>query len=146
MFILSYVCENLATIAKPLHSLTEKGVPFDWSGECENAFKELKRALTEAPILNYSIEDGDFVIDTDASNVWVGGVLSKIQNGQETVFSYFSRCLSKCERRYCVTRKELLAVVATVSVKQFHHYLFIIYLFIWSHSRTVVRSDIERSS
>ena len=114
--------KNFATIAKPLHSLTEKGVPFDWSGECENAFKELKRALTEAPILNYPIEDGDFVIDTDASNVGVGGVLSQIQNGQETVISYFSRCLSKCERSYCVTRKELLAVVATV--KQFHHYLY----------------------
>ena len=104
----------------------------------------MKRALTEALILNYPIEDGDFVIDTDAGNVGVGGVLSQIQNGQETVISYFSRCLSKCERSYCVTRKELLAVVATV--KQFHHYLFIIYLFIWSHSRTVVRSDMERSS
>ena len=114
--------KNFATIAKPLHSLTEKGVPFDWSGECENAFKQLKRVLTEAPILNYPIEDGDFVIDTDASNVGVGGVLSQIQNGQETVISYFSRCLSKCERSYCVTRKELLAVVATV--KQFHHYLY----------------------
>ena len=96
-------------------------------GECENAFKELERALTEAPILNYPIEDGDFVIDTDASNVGVGGVFSQIQNGQETVISYFSRCLSKCERRYCGTRKELLAVVATV--KQFHHYLLFIYLY-----------------
>ena len=114
--------KNFATIAKPLHSSTEKGVPFDWSVECGDAFKELKRALTEAPILNYPIEDGDFVIDTDASNVGLGGVLSQIQNGQETVISYFSRCLSKCERSYCVTRKELLAVVATV--KQFHHYLY----------------------
>ena len=34
----------------------------------------------------------------------------------------YSRCLSKAERRYCVTRRELLAVVQ--SVKHFHHYLY----------------------
>ena len=67
----------------------------------------LKRALTEAPILNYPTEEGDFVIDTYASNAGVKDVLSQIQNGQETVISNFSRCLSKCERSYCVIRKEL---------------------------------------
>lgn len=38
------------------------------------------------------------------------------------MISYYSQSLSKPERKYCVTRKELLAVVK--AVKQFHHYLY----------------------
>ena len=48
--------------------------------------------------------------------------MSHIQEGQPRVIAYYSRCLSKAERRYCVTRRELLAVVQ--SVKHFHHYLY----------------------
>ena len=42
--------------------------------------------------------------------------------GVERVIGYFSKAFSKQERRYCVTRRELLAVVA--SIKHFHHYLY----------------------
>lgn len=48
--------------------------------------------------------------------------LSQIQNDQEKVICYYSQSLSKPERKYWVTRKELLAVVK--AVKQFHHYLY----------------------
>ena len=51
-----------------------------------------------------------------------GAVLSQLQNGQEKVISYFSKCLSRSERQYCTTRKELLAVV--LAVKHFQHNLF----------------------
>jgi hypothetical protein len=43
--------ENFARIAKPLTSLTQKGVQFLWTQECECSFLELKRRLTNAPIL-----------------------------------------------------------------------------------------------
>ena len=52
----------------------------------------------------------------------MGAVLSQLQNGEEKVISYFSKCLSGSERQYCTTRKELLAVV--LAVKHFNHYLF----------------------
>ena len=41
-------------------------------------------------------------------------MLSQIQDNHEHVTGYYSRCLNKAERNYCVTRKELLAVVVTV--------------------------------
>jgi len=66
--------------------------------------------------------DGDpFVLDTDACDVIIGAVLSQVQNGEERVIAYASRSLSKQERNYCVTRKELLRVV--FYSKSFRQYL-----------------------
>jgi hypothetical protein len=44
---------NFATIAAPLHALTKKNVVFQWTPECEEAFGNLKEALTTAPVLVY---------------------------------------------------------------------------------------------
>ena len=43
--------ENFARIAAPMTRLTRKEVKFDWDDRCEEAFQELKRRLTSAPIL-----------------------------------------------------------------------------------------------
>ena len=61
-------------------------------------------------------------MDTDASNFGIGAVLSQKQNGVERVVEYYSKTLSRSERNYCVTRRELLAIVK--GVKHFHHYLY----------------------
>ena len=114
--------QNFASIAKPLHELTEKGRKFVWTDKCQEAFDTLKHHLTSSPILGYPKDDSVFILDTDASNVGMGAVLSQNQDGVERVISYFSKTFSKSERNYCVTRKELLAIVN--AVKNFHHYLY----------------------
>ena len=113
---------SFANLAKPLHLLLEDGQHFSWTEEADAAFQELKRRLTQAPVLGYPLPDGKFILDTDASNYATGAVLSQVQDGQERVISYFSQSLSKAERQYCVTRKELVAIVK--AVKQFHCYLY----------------------
>ena len=113
--------KNFADIARPLHKLTEEGREFKWSSECEDAFNQLKRALTTTPVLAFPTTNDPFILDTDASNTGAGAVLSQVQDGHEKVIAYFSRTLTKSERNYCVTRKELLAVI--LAVKAFHHYL-----------------------
>ncbi|PIK45002.1 Retrovirus-related Pol polyprotein from transposon [Apostichopus japonicus] len=114
--------KNFTLIARPLHRLTEKGKRFLWNEECEEAFNALKVALTSTPILAFPTPSDKYILDTDASNESLGSVLSQIQGGEERVIAYFSKSFSKAERRYCVTRKELYAIVA--SIKHFHHYLY----------------------
>ena len=104
-------------LARPLHRLTEKNQPFKWSNECQAAFKHLKKYLLSPPILIYPQFDRMFILDTDTSNERVGAVLSQVgEDGREQVVAYGSRLLTKAERKYCVTRKELLAVV-TFTIK-----------------------------
>ena len=54
------------------------------------------------------------MLDTDASQCGIRAVLSQKQNGEEKVIAYASRTLTKAERKYSVTRKELLAVVTYI--------------------------------
>ena len=118
--------KNFAQIARPLHKLLEKqdkkGTNFNWDRGCQDSFENLKTALIAAPILSNPAQSEAFILDTDASDFGIGAVLSQIQDGTEKVIAYFSRSLSRSERNYCVTRKELLAVVE--SVKHFHQYLY----------------------
>ena len=124
--------QNFASIARCLHVLTEKGKPYIWSVKCQESFDILKNHLIKAPILAHPEFTKDFILDTDASNESIGAVLSQLNDqGSEVVIGYASRTLSKAERRYCVTRKELLAVVNFV--KHYKHYLY--------GRRFVVRTD-----
>ena len=45
----------------------------------------------------------EFIIDTDASNIEIGGVMFQVQDGGERFVSYFSKTLSKTEENCCVT-------------------------------------------
>lgn len=114
--------KGFAQIAKCLHQLTEKHRPYKWDEQCQNAFDTLKAKLIEAPMLEYPRPGVTFTIDTDASNIGIGAVLSQEVDGEERPISFYSRVLSKSERNYCVTRRELLAVVE--ATKHYHKYLY----------------------
>ena len=113
---------GFAQIARPLHKLTEKEAKFIWDEACEASFNQLKEALVTAPVLAYPRPEGQFILDTDSSGWAVGAVLSQVQDNAEKVIAYFSKALSKAEQDYCVTRKELLAVV--LALENFHPYVY----------------------
>ena len=95
--------------------------PFVWRPACDVAFIGLRDAMVRAPILAFPTESGDYMLDTDASNFGLGGVLSQIQNGVECVIVYCSRALRPSQRKYCTTKREMLAVVSMYI--QFRSYL-----------------------
>ena len=102
---------NFADLAEPLVSLTGKDVPFVWRPACATAFTGLRDALMRAPILSFPTEHGDYILDTDASNFGLG-VLSQIQDNVERVIAYCSRALRPSQRKYCTTKREMLAAVS----------------------------------
>ena len=115
-------CPDYATVAKPLNRLTSKGTVFEWGSEQEIAFQTLKAYITQSPVLAYPDFTKDFILDTDASLDGAGAVLSQIHDGEEKVIAYWSKTFSPAERNYCVTRRELLAVI--LAVKHFRPYLY----------------------
>ena len=94
---------------------------FSWSVDRQNAFERLKHCLITTPVLAHPDFTKPFILDTDASGTAIGAVLSQVQDGREKVIAFASRSLNKVERKYCVTRKELLAVVHFI--KYLKHYL-----------------------
>ena len=102
--------------------MTSKNVQFSWNDTCQKAFDSLKQALTGPEVMAYPLNDGMFVLDTDACDTAIGAVLSQVQaDGKERVVAYASRTLNKAERNYCVTDKELLAVKHFI--EYFYQYL-----------------------
>ena len=112
------IVKGFATIAKPLYELTENKRNFQWSRECDQAIRTLKIALCLQPILAFPASEQKYIVNTDASSTGLGAVLSQVQNGEERVIAYYSKTLSKPERNYCVTRRELLAIVR--ALEHFH--------------------------
>ena len=110
-----------AEISIPLHALTGKYARFAWTEACKTAFDVLKRALMSSSVLAMPTYNDPYILDTDASEMSIGAVLSQVQNGKEKVIAHASRTYNKAERNYCTTWKELLAVV--YFVRQFKQYL-----------------------
>eukprot|EP00063_Salmo_salar_P030992 XP_014005827.1 PREDICTED: uncharacterized protein LOC106574453 [Salmo salar] len=113
--------KGFAGVATPLNHLLKEDTVFQWTEEHQRAFEALKRALMEAPVLASPDPNRPFILDTDASNEGLGAVLAQRGPDGEHVVAYYSRTFDKAEKRYCVTRRELLAVVA--AVRHFKYYL-----------------------
>ncbi|KAJ8401545.1 hypothetical protein AAFF_G00378620 [Aldrovandia affinis] len=78
---------NFATIARPIHHLTDRGQPYVWDDPCAQAFNALRTALIMAPLLAYPDANPPFILDTDASNVGVGTILSQPSDSGEQSLS-----------------------------------------------------------
>ena len=133
---------NFAKWAGPLHALIvpasfkqkiRKGemkksdLPeFQWTSACQEGFNQLKKALTEAPVLAYPDYSKPFILETDASLKGLGAVLS--QKGDDNdirVIVYASRSLRPLEksmRDYSSAKIELMALKWSVYDK-FKDYL-----------------------
>ena len=105
--------------AEPLYAVA--GQASFWE-EQQQSFEALVERLTSPPVLAIPTSEDNFVLDTDASDLAIGGELSQLQDGQERTNAYASAVLSVEQRRNCTTRKELLSVVKFT--RQFRHYLF----------------------
>jgi len=85
------------------------------------AFDDLKQFLTTAPVLAMPNDDGNYVLKVDGSLTSCAAVLQQWQNGVLRVIEYASRTFNKAERSYCVTRREMCAMI--FGLRHFRPYL-----------------------
>ena len=115
---------DFATTASPLYtaSIEKKLV---WNEECALAFDRLRRHLTDTEsVLLLPEFEKPFKLETDASNFGIGGILSQNPKN-DSVWQpngYYAKHLSKAERNYSASERELLAVVK--SIEHFKQFLY----------------------
>lgn len=104
--------QGFSRLAYPLTQLTKKDQPFKWTPKCQEAFNGLKKAFTSAPILLHFDPEKQVVVETDASDHVVAGVLSQYDEaGALHPVAYFSTKMLPAECNYEIYDKELLAVI-----------------------------------
>jgi hypothetical protein len=89
-----------------------------WTNEMDEAFIQIKQMISEEVFLTYPDWDKPFEVHTDASDKQLGAVISQ----DNKPIAFFSQRLSKSQRNYTTTEKELLSIVECL--KQFRNILF----------------------
>ena len=112
-------CPNLRSILRPLDRMTsmDKKVKLEWNDPEREAFEEAKKVLLSAPCLTIYDPSKEHILDADASDHALGGVLRQVDvdpltgKNVESVVEFHSRAFNSAERNYTTTEKELLAIV-----------------------------------
>ncbi|XP_058733853.1 uncharacterized protein LOC131605523 [Vicia villosa] len=108
---------HYATLAAPLTDLLRSTTKFTWNTDAETAFTNLKKIMTATPVLSLPDFSKIFVVETDASAVAIGAVLS--QDGHPLAF--FSKKLCHRLQAASVYAREMYAI--TEAVKKWRQYL-----------------------
>ena len=113
---------HFSFIAAPLTRLTGKDVPFVWDDECRQAVRDLKKAVTTAPILIRPDTNKQFELEVDASAIATGAILyqrdspvtlpsGKEKPGLHRPVGFHSQKFTPTERNYPIYDQEFLAIM-----------------------------------
>ena len=111
---LSMFLKDLQTKLIPIYHLTKKGVPFHWGELQQKAFEQIKKDLTEAPVLAMPNSEGHMVLVSDTSKIACSSALYQEQKGRYRLIAYFSKKLPLSAQRYSISELELTGIYANV--------------------------------
>ena len=101
-----------AKITQPLDELRNYGsLATVWADKHTDAFEKLKCVLSNTPVLSPPDFSLPFCVGTDASAFCIGGICYQVVDDQIKYIAFASRVLSKSERNYSTTRRELVSVL-----------------------------------
>lgn len=107
----------------PLFNLLKKSVEWDWSNDCESAFRAIKKVLMSSQVLAHYDQNKSLIVTCDASGAGIGGVLSQPDGaGGERPVAFISRTLTAAEKNYSQIHREALAII--FCIKKFHQYVY----------------------
>jgi hypothetical protein len=113
-----------AMVTDPITDLlkNETSNQWEWTREADAELQKLKRAFTEAPILQHFDAEKPITLQTDASGFAIAGILKQFDGfGVLRPTSFYSRKCSPAEQNYNTYDRELLAIF--VAMKQWRHHL-----------------------
>ncbi|GBG72529.1 hypothetical protein CBR_g12100 [Chara braunii] len=102
--------KNYSTVASPLTDLTRLDTPWDWSDECEGAFKRLKHALMNHEVLMVLDPQKPFIVTTDASQHGIGAVLAQQDGKKLRPIEYMSKKMPSKKLAKSTYERELYAL------------------------------------
>ena len=112
---------GLTKIAKPCILLTRQQVKFDWTPEHQEAFKHLKEAIVQAPILHYPNPSNTYIVYTDASDDACGAQLSQEHNGTEFPVAFLSHTFTDTQCKWSTTEQKAFGVYYAIT--KWNYYL-----------------------
>ncbi|KAB5587886.1 Retrotransposable element Tf2 [Ceratobasidium theobromae] len=106
---------NFSLLAKPLTRLTRKEVEWKWGEEEQAAFEQIKEAISRDPVLRHPNEAKPYFLETDASGVAMGAILSQRQeDGYLHPIAYLSQSFNDAQCNYDTHDKELCAIITAL--------------------------------
>ncbi|GBG83905.1 hypothetical protein CBR_g37776 [Chara braunii] len=113
--------KNYSIMSATLTDLTRLDTPWDWTDECEAAFRHLKHALTHYEVFKLPDPDKPFIVTTDASQYGIGAVLTQQEGPKLRPVEYMSKKMSSHKLAMSTYEKELYAVYKALT--HWRHYL-----------------------
>ena len=114
--------QDFSSIARPLHDLTKKDMPWQWHEEQQKVFDTLKESFCKEPILKVYDPELPTRVEVDASGFATGGILSqKHSDGRWHPVVYCSQSMSKEERNYEIYDQEMLGTIR--ALEDWRHFL-----------------------
>ena len=112
---------NFSLVAAPLFDLLKDDAQFGWGEPQAQAFKQLIDTIAAEAVLSHPRFDLPFLVDSDASDIGLGAVLSQVVEGVERPLMFASRRLQPAERPWPIREKEALGIIW--ALESFRHFI-----------------------
>ena len=133
--------QDMTSVTQPLSAMIHDGldpytkrhrnVMLKWTDKTREAFKNVKIAIDQLPLLYFIDVSQPIYLETDASDYGIGGVLYQMINGEKKIIEFFSKSLSGSLRNWSTPDKEAYAI----------YYAFAKYDYLLYSSKFILRTD-----
>ena len=129
---------RFAEILMNITNMLKKGHEIKWTVEAKKYFKNIKKAITEAPVLVSPYFNKYFLVFSYSSEHTIAVVLlQKNDQGEEQPIAFFSKMLRDGELKYDIMEKQAYALIK--ALKYFRIYI------LHSHVVAYVPSSVVKS-